>query len=409
MNATLFTNGRVLDPTAGALRDGLSVLVEDGTIRAVSDAPPRGGAEIVDLGGRTLMPGLIDCHVHVNASTVDIGRTAMLPSSLAALRTARIMETMLQRGFTTVRDVGGADLGLVMALEEGLIAGPRLVICGKALSPTGGHGDFRSRFDDRDGDFSERAGAMSHRVDGVDALRRACREQVKAGAQFIKLMANGGIASPNDPIHALGFSVDELKAAVEEADNAGFYVAAHLYTDRAIARAVDCGVHSLEHCNLIRPETAARAAAAGCIAVPTLVTYEALALEGAALGLPPESAAKIETVRTGGMDSLAIMRDAGLPMAFGSDLLGGLMKYHAMEFEIRARVLPAAEIIASATVVGAKLCRMEGTIGTIAPGAFADLIVVDGNPLDDVTLLGSDGAHLRAIMARGRFVKNELG
>ncbi|MBN9020963.1 MAG: amidohydrolase family protein [Rhizobiales bacterium] len=371
MSAILLSNGRILDTAAGTLRDGFSVLVEDGTIRAVTATPPEAGAaDVIDLGGRVLMPGLVDCHVHVNASTVDIGRTAMLPASLAALRT---------------------------------------VICGKALSPTGGHGDFRSRFDDRDGDFSERVGAMSHRVDGVDALRRACREQVKAGAQFIKLMANGGIASPNDPIHALGFSLDEVKAAVEEADNAGFYAAAHLYTDRAIARAVDCGVHSLEHCNLIRPETAARAAAAGCVAVPTLVTYEALALEGEALGLPPESAAKIETVRRGGMDSLAIMRDAGLPMAFGSDLLGGLMKYQSMEFEIRARVLPAAEIIAAATTIGARLCRMEGLIGTIAPGAFADLIVVDGNPLDDVTLLGSDGAHMRAIMARGRFVKNELG
>ena len=248
---------------------------------------------------------------------------------------------MLQRGFTTVRDLGGADLGLVQAVEEGLIDGPRLIICGKALSPTGGHGDFRARSDDRDGDFHERAGAMSRIVDGVDALRRACREEVKAGAQFIKLMANGGVASPNDPIHMLGFSVDEMKAAVEEADNAGFYVSAHLYTDRAIARAVDCGVHSLEHCNLIRPETAKRAAEKGCIAVPTLVAYEGLALDGEKLGLGPESVAKIETVRKGGMESLSIMRDAGLPMAFGSDLLGGLMKYHSMEFEILARVLHA--------------------------------------------------------------------
>ncbi len=288
MTSYLFTGGRVLDPERAGLIDGLHVLVEDGTIREVSDRPIRSNAETVDLGGKTLMPGLIDCHVHVNAGLVDIAANAMLPSSLAALRAAKIMEAMLGRGFTTVRDLGGADLGLVLAVEEGLIAGPRLVICGKALSPTGGHGDFRRRADDRAGDFSQRAGSMSRLVDGVDAIRRAAREEIKAGARFIKIMANGGVASPNDPIDALGFSLDEVKAAVEEADNAGLHVAAHLYTDRAIARAVDCGVHSLEHCNLIRPETAKRAAEAGCIAVPTLVAYEALALEGGALGLSPE-------------------------------------------------------------------------------------------------------------------------
>jgi len=408
MTSYLFTNGRVLDAQNAALVDGLDVLVEDSEIREVSDTPIRTNAEVVDLRGKTLMPGLIDCHVHVNAGLVNIGANAMLPSSLAALRAARIMESMLQRGFTTVRDLGGADLGLVHAVEEGLIAGPRLIICGKALSPTGGHGDFRARSDDRDGDFRGRTGSMSRLVDGVDAIRRASREEIKAGAQFIKLMANGGVASPNDPIHMLGFSVDEMKAAVEEADNAGFYVSAHLYTDRAIARAVDCGVHSLEHCNLIRPETAKRAAAKGCIAIPTLVAYEGLALDGEALGLGPESVAKIETVRKGGMESLSIMRDAGLPMAFGSDLLGGLMKYHSMEFEILARVLTPAEIIASATTVGAKLCRMEGKIGTIAHGAFADLIVVDGDPYADITLLTGDGAHMPAIMARGQFQKNAL-
>jgi imidazolonepropionase-like amidohydrolase len=408
MASYLFTNGRVLDPAAATLAEGLAVLVEDGEIRDVSSTAVKSNAEVVDLKGRTLMPGLIDCHVHVNAGLVNIGANAMLPSSLAALRTGRIMAAMLQRGFTTVRDLGGADIGLVQAVEEGLIDGPRLIICGKALSPTGGHGDFRARSDDRAGDFHDRAGAMSRIVDGVDALRRACREEVKAGAQFIKLMANGGVASPNDPIHMLGFSVDEMTAAVEEADNAGFYVAAHLYTDRAIARAVDCGVRSLEHCNLIRPETARRAAERGCIAVPTLVAYEGLARDGEMLGLGPESVAKIETVRKGGMESLAIMRDAGLRMAFGSDLLGGLMKYHAMEFEILGRVLTPAEIIRSATTVGAELCRMEGKIGTIAPGASADLIVVDGDPLADIALLGDDGAHMPAIMARGTFRKNEL-
>ena len=218
-------------------------------------------------------------------------------------------------------------------------------------------------------------------------------------------MANGGVASPNDPIHALGYSRDEISAAVEEAKNAGLYVAAHLYTDEAIARAVDCGVHSLEHCNLIRPDTARRAAAAGAVAVPTLVTYEALALEGKTFGLGPESVAKIETVRSGGMASLSIMREAGLPMAFGSDLLGQLQRHHCLEWEIRSRVLPITEVIRSATLVGARLCGLEGQIGAIVPGAYADLIVVDGDPYRDVGVLQHDGAHMAAIMKGGAFTK----
>lgn len=409
MTSYLFTGGRLLDASRDALMDGFEVLVENDRIKEVSEKPIASAhATRIDLAGKTLMPGLIDCHVHVVAALVDLAANAMAPSSLTAARAAQILKTLLMRGFTTVRDAGGADHGLVRAIEEGLIEGPRLVISGKALSQTGGHGDTRSRSDDREG-FSTRLGAISRLADGVDGVRSAAREEIKAGARFVKIMANGGVASPNDPIHALGFSRDEIRAAVEEAENAGLYVAAHLYTDEAIARAVDCGVQSLEHCNLIRPETAERAAAAGAVAVPTLVTYEALALEGAAFGLSSESVAKIETVRKGGMASLAIMRDAGLPMAFGSDLLGQLQRHHCREWEIRARVLPIAEIIRSATLVGAKLCRLEGQVGALVPGAHADLLIVDGDPYRDVRVLQDDGAHMAAIMKGGAFYKNALG
>lgn len=409
MTSLLFTGGRFLDPERSELLDGVAVLVEGDRIREVSDRPIAApGAERIDLAGRTLMPGLIDCHVHVVAASVDLAANAMAPSSLAALRASRILRELLMRGFTTVRDAGGADHGLVRAIDEGLVEGPRLVISGKALSQTGGHGDGRARSNDRETGFSERVGALSRLADGVEGVRKAAREEIKAGADFVKIMANGGVASPNDPIHALGYSRDEIRAVVEEAENAGTYVAAHLYTDAAIARAVECGVHSLEHCNLITAETARRAAAAGAIAVPTLVTYEALALEGGNFGLGPESVAKIETVRKGGLESLAIMRDAGLPMAFGSDLLGPLQRYHGMEWEIRARVLPAAEIIRAATLVGARLCRREGQIGRIAPGAFADLLIVDGDPYRDLGVLQGDGARMAAIMKGGVFYKRAL-
>ena len=405
----IFTGGNVLDAEAGALRSGLDVQVTGNRISAIGASLPRpADAEVIDLAGKTLMPGLIDCHVHIVAETLDLWGNMIAPSSLSALRSARVMNEALMRGFTTLRDLGGADYGLVLAVEEGLIDGPRLVICGKGLTTTGGHADLRKRTDDRPGILSERLGSMGLIVDGVDNVRAACRTMIKEGAHFIKVMANGGVSSPNDPIHSIQYSREELAAMVEEADNAGLYVSAHVYTDKAIRRCVELGVHSLEHCNLIEPETAKLAAEKGCIAVPTLVAYDALALEGEALGLGATEFSKIDTVRSGGLRSLEIMRDAGLPMAFGSDLLGELRKYHCMEFELLAKVLTPAEIIRSATVIGARLCQMEGLAGTIAENAYADMIVVDGNPLEDITLLQDDGAHMPLIMANGKLVKNTI-
>lgn len=409
MSPILFTGGRLLDPSLDALIDGIDVLVEDGRIIEVSEHPIHAAAaKRIDLHGKTLMPGLIDCHLHVVSTTVDGSANTLAPSSLIALKAGRILETILQRGFTTVRDCCGADLGLVMAIEQGVVNGPRLIISGKGLTQTGGHCDQRIRTDDRTQVMEERLGNLGRIVDGVDNCRLAAREELRKGAKFVKIMANGGVSSPTDPIHSIQYSRDEIKAIVEEAENAGTYVSAHVYTDKAIRRAVECGVLSLEHCNLIQPETARLAAKAGAIAVPTLVAYEGLALEGERFGLSKEAAAKIETVRKAGLESLAIMRDAGLPMAFGSDLLGELQKYHTMEFEILARVLTSAEIIRSATLIGAKLCKLEGEIGVIAPGAQADLLIVDGDPYADITLLAGDGAHMSAIMRGGRFYKNRL-
>ena len=407
--AIFFINARVLDAEAGALRHGLGVLVRDGRIAEVgSGIGAPADARVIDLGGRTLMPGLIDCHVHVVAETLDLWSNMIAPSSLAGLRAARVMEEMLQRGFTTIRDLGGADHGLVRGVEEGLIDGPRIVICGKGLTMTGGHADLRKRTDDRPGMMSGRLGSMGLVADGVDEVRAACRSMIKEGADFIKVMANGGVSSPNDPIHSIQYSREEIAAMVEEAENAGVYVAAHVYTDRAIRRCVELGVHSLEHCNLISAETAKLAADSGCIAVPTLVAYDALWLEGKALGLGPVEFDKIEVVRSGGLSSLAVIRDAGLPVAFGSDLLGGLRKYHCMEFELLAKVLTPAEIIRSATLVGARLCRLEGELGVITAGAHADLIAVNGNPLDDIALLQGDGVNLPMIMRGGQFFKNQI-
>ena len=399
---TLLANATLVDATLPEPRPA-HILVEGGVIRDLdAKLPAAPDAQTIDLRGRTVIPGLVDCHVHVMASMMDLAANAQLPAATAVLRAVPILQGMLARGFTTVRDAAGAGYPLAQAIAEGLVAGPRLIVCGKALSKTGGHGDMRPRHDTYDPNrWSTNPGALSRIVDGVDEVRRACRQQFRQGASFIKIMGNGGVASPTDPVHWYGFTPDEIRAAVDEARDAHTYVAAHLYTAEGVTRAVECGVHSLEHCNRIDAAAARLAAQAGCVAVPTLVTYEALAQDGPSYGFPPASIAKIETVRAAGLASLSILRDAGVSMAFGTDLLGPTHVRQAEEFAIRAHVLPARDILASATVIGAKLVGMEGRIGVLAPGALADLLVVDGNPLDDITLLANPAKNLLLVMKDG--------
>jgi imidazolonepropionase-like amidohydrolase len=407
MALALFRNAAIVDGSSPEAQPGCDVLVEGNLIREVSDkAIAPGTADVIDLGGKALLPGLIDCHVHVTASLANLGHNANLPSSLIVAHAGHIMRGMLMRGFTSVRDAAGADLGLAMAVEQGLLLGPRLFLCGKALSQTGGHADFRGRFDGRLASwYLDKLGALGRVADGVSDLRLAVREEIKGGANFIKLMVNGGVSSPTDPIEFLGYSREEISAVVEEAGNAKTYVLGHLYTDEAIVRAVELGVHSVEHGNLVSDRGAKLMAQRGAFAVPTLVTYEALANEGAALGLSPVSVAKIDGVRRAGIGSLDIFRRNGVKMAFGSDLLGPMHRHQSAEFEIRGRVLAPHEVIASATSVAAELIQQSGKLGVIAPGAFADLIVVEGNPLKNLALLGGQGDHLTHIMKDGVFVK----
>lgn len=403
---TLFLNARLSDATMSESRIG-NLLVDDGVIRDLDATPrPADGREVIDIKGRTLMPGLIDCHVHVVASMMNLSANAQLPDALAVLRSLPIMKGMIERGFTTVRDVGGAPYSLAEAVAQGLALAPRLVVCGKALSKTGGHVDGRPRHDTYDPNrWARNFGALGRVADGVDEVRRACRQELRQGARFIKIMANGGVSSPTDPVAWQGYSVSEITAAVEEARDAETYVSAHLYTADAIRRAVACGVHSLEHCNNIDAQAAELAARAGAVAVPTLVTYEALAQDGPSYGLPPESIAKIEDVRRRGMESLTILRDAGVTMAFGTDLLGETQVRQNEEFAIRARVLPSREIIASATTIAARLIGMEGKVGVLAPGALADLIVVDGDPMADAAILADPMRSIQLVMKEGVIVR----
>ena len=399
---TLFINATIADATRPEPRTG-NVLIEDGVIRDVEAKPGNAeNREVIDLRGRTLMPGLIDCHVHVVASTMNLTMNAQLPDAMAVLRSVPIMKGMLDRGFTTVRDMGGAPFALAEAIEQGLTPAPRLIVCGKALAKTGGHADARPRYDTHDPTrWQHNFGALGRIADGVDEVRRASRQELRQGAHFLKVMANGGVSSPTDPIAWQGYSADELTAIVGEAKDAQTYVSGHLYTAEAIVRALQCGVHSLEHCNLIDAPAARMAAAAGAVAVPTLITYEALAQDGPSFGFPLASIAKIEDVRSAGMASLSILREAGVTMAFGTDLLGETHVRQSEEFAIRSRVLPSREIFASATTIAARLIGMEGRLGVVAQGSIADLLVVNGSPLDDIAILANHQATIQLVMKAG--------
>jgi imidazolonepropionase-like amidohydrolase len=410
MSLILFKNAKLLDPTKDDLQDGMAVFVEGGRIREVTRATRISGATVVDVGGRTLMPGLIDCHVHVFLPEVNIRALEAVPLTLLAARAAPLMRAMLDRGFTTVRDTGGADWGIREAVERGYLPGPRLFIAGRAIGQTSGHSDPRRRTDLAGSCPTENAMVFTMAIaDGVAEVRRAVREQLRQGADHIKIMVSGGVASPYDPLDSLQYSTDEIRAAVEEATAFKRYVCAHAYPARAIARAVECGVRVIEHGNLIDAPTAKLMAKKAALLVPTLVAYDAIHRHAAEFGMGPESLEKNKMVLDAGLRSLELAKRAGVRMAFGSDLLGQLQPDQSKEFLLRSQVLSPHELIHSATIVGAELLGRVGELGVIAPGALADLLVVDGNPLKDLGLFQDQGAHIPVVMQGGRFHRNRLG
>jgi imidazolonepropionase-like amidohydrolase len=405
-----FKNFEMLDPDAGELHGGHELVVEGDRIKDVSVGPIKlSQASVIDCGGRTLMPGLIDSHVHVVLSEVALRNLESVPLTLMTARAAESMRKMLDRGFTSVRDTGGADWGLKEATEKWLLPGPRLFIAGRAIGPTGGHSDGRRRTDP--GARCHCCNALTFAMgiaDGVSEVRRVVREEMRQGCDQVKIMMSGGVASPYDPLDSLQFSVGEVEAAVEEARAFGRYVCAHAYTPEAITRAAHAGVRTIEHGNLIDDASARLMAEKGMFLVANLVTYFEMKKRAAEYGMGSDMLAKNDLVIEGALKSLEICKRHGVPVAYGTDLLGQLQVAQSEEFSLRAQVLSPAEIIRSATTIGAQVVRMEGKLGCLKADAFADLLVVDGNPLKDLKLLQEQGQHLSAIMKGGRFHKNRL-
>lgn len=406
MDSILFSRCRVFDGHTPELRETFDVLIEGGRIKEISDRPIHTRtARVVPVSGRTLMPGLIDAHWHALAADVNLTRLDGMPESLRVAHARVYLEEALNRGFTTIRDAGGADFGLAAAVEQGLIRGPRIFFCGRALSQTGGHGDMRPV---QHVDACCWSGVMGQIADGPIEVRRAAREELRKGAHQIKIMVSGGAASPTDPLWMLQYSEEEIRAAVDETARRRTYVMAHAHTSDAIRRCVEYGVRSVEHGTLIDRETAMVVAAHGAFVVPTLVVIATLWEEGRALGLPPVSIGKIAEIKDAAVASLDVLKSAGVKVGFGTDLLGGLHRAQSREFLLRSEVLSPYEILRSATSLNAELLNRSEDLGVVAVGAVADLIVVDGNPLKDLGLLQDEGRYLPVIMKDGLLHKIAL-
>lgn len=405
MNRTTFVNARIFDGVRNEYLDESVVIVEGDRIVAVERTPGASAdGDVVDVAGKTLMPGLIDAHCHVLGASLKVTEVETQPLTYLAGYASKMLSHALDCGFTTVRDVAGGDAGIARAVADRLIRGPRVFFAGRALSMTGGHGDFRDPFSAVGACGCAADGRVALVVDGEDAVRAAAREELRRGAHCIKIMLSGGVLSPADPIWMDQFTDREVIAAVEEAARHRKYVAAHCHPPSSIARAARLGVRTIEHATLIDESSAALVKSAGAYVVPTTVIVRALLDDAKAGRLPSWMSAKLAEVSDQSLKGLEIMDRAGLKMGFGTDLLGHLHTHQTREFIIRREVQSAAAILRSATAVNAEIL-MEPQLGKIQPGCCADILIVAGDPLEDIGVLAEDGRSLWAIMKAGEFVK----
>jgi imidazolonepropionase-like amidohydrolase len=415
MQTLIFKNARIFDGVSAECAEGMSVLLADGIIQEVSAQPIKATAEamVLDVGGRTLMPGMIDAHIHAFASDVSVARIEQLGETYRAAHALRMLQHALGCGFTTVRDIGGGNYSLQRSLADKLFVGPRFFYSGKALSMTGGHGDFR-QIEERPNYQAMCAcsggvfNALCVVADGVNECLKAVREELRQGAHCIKIMGSGGVASPTDPIWMNQYREDEIRAIVGECTERRTYVSAHCHPASAVRRCVEFGVRTIEHGTLIDDATAAFVAERGAYIVPTMITIEQLVKMGKKLGFPPQSQEKMAIAWQGAIAGLEAMRKAQVKVCFGTDLLGSLFDQQCREFTLRSEVFTPLEILRQATSVSAEMMMQAGKLGCVQTGAYADLLVVDGDPLKDISLLAANGNNLRVIVRDGELVKNQL-
>ena len=402
---TVIRNGTMLDTASMTYTENQTVVIEDGLIVAVGD-DDTGDADVdIDANGRYVMPGLIDGHVHFRLATLNFHALASWSEVQFGIVMAGLAKATMERGFTTVRDLGGDVNGLMRAIRDGATSGPRIVRAGLMLTQTGGHGDVRSgEIEIASCGCALDSSVMSIVADGVDAVRKASRHLLRDGSDFIKIHVSGGVASPADPLESVQYTPEEIRAVVTEAAHRGTYVSAHAYTPEAIAMAVDAGVHCIEHANLMDDATASLLADAGTVVVPTLVTYHAMNDIGRQLGLPAANLAKNSVVLESGLASLERASQAGITLGFGTDLIGEAQPRQNEELAIRSQVQPAVDVLRSMWNVNAQLCHLEGRVGVLQPGAFGDVVVSNVDPLDDLVAFADHETALSHVVQSGNLV-----
>lgn len=408
---TIFRNAKIFDGHNEEIVDGGDVVVEGGRIREVGKSSSTfADSAVIDCQGRYLMPGLIDCHFHANSPSMNIAAFDHMPPPLLAAHAAKVLEGTLTRGFTTVRDAAGGDIGLWMAIEQGLIKGPRFFFSGKAISQTGGHGDFRPGNQHDLCGCSGYAGAISLVADGADAVRAAVREELRKGAHQIKIFVSGGALSPTDPMWMPQFTEEEIRAAVYEASTRRTYVMAHSHTDDSSRRCSEYGVRTIEHGTLIyKDETARVLAKNGTYVVPTLSVIDVLQRYRERLNLLPQILEKISSVGSEMLRSIEVCARAGVKLGLGSDLLDhDFHPFQGGELELRGQVSKPIDVLRSATSINAEILQMPNELGCIKPGAFADILVLEANPFTELALFRTPLKNIPVVMKGGVIVRNGL-
>jgi len=402
-------NFKLIDVTNNKLIPSALLIIEGDRIKEVfleklSNYEYKGA--VIDCKGQTLLPGLIDAHIHVGSVDENLSEQQRRNyPSILVIKGVNVLENTLEQGFTTARDAGGADPGFREAIKQGLIKGPRLFVAGACLSQTGGHGDMRLATEIINHP-KYCTGLVTRICDGIDAVRHETREQIRQGVDQIKIMASGGASTPTDELESSQYSLEEIKTIVFEAESSGKYVMAHCYSNRGARLCAQAGVRSIEHGNLLNRESAKILRDTNVYLVPTIVAYEMLYQKGEKLGLPDYFQRKINYLKERSLEALDIANQEGVKIASGSDLVGSLQGYKGMELELKSRVIGPMGAIVATTKTNAELLRQEKDLGTIEKGKYADMILVNGDPLKDISLIQNYKEKITLIMKGGVIYKN---